>query len=86
MSDWTPDTWGEVVAVLAVLTAVVKILDWRIRQHIDNRLTDVRDLLKADIEKATRPISPGYRNGGESLADLAHEIRRLRDHLGIEAQ
>lgn len=83
MSDWTPDTWGEIVAILAVVTGALKLLDWRIRGHIDNRLLDVRDQLRKDIEKATRPISPGYRNGGESLADLAHEIRRLRDHLGI---
>lgn len=84
MSDWTPDTWGELVAVLAVITAVVKVLDWRIRSHIDSRLTDVRDLLKHDIEQATKPIRPGHRNGGESLADVAHELRALRTHLGLE--
>ena len=84
MSDWTPDTWGEIVAVLAVLTAVVKVLDWRIRSHIDSRLADVRELLKHDIEQATKPIRPGYRNGGESLADLAHQMKRIQAHLGIE--
>lgn len=84
MSDWTPDTWAELVAVLAVITIALKVLDWRVRSHIDDRLHTVRDQLRHDIERATQPIRPGYRNGGESLADLAHEIRRLRDHLGIE--
>ena len=84
--DWTPNGWGDVLAIFGVTAAVLAVIDWRIRAHIDNRLLDFRDLVRSDIEKATKPISPGYRNGGESLADLAHEIRRLRDHLGIEAE
>ena len=81
--DWTPNGWGDVLAIIGVSAAVLSVIDWRIRGHIDTRLLDFRELVRSDIEKATRPISPGYRNGGESLADLAHEIRRLRDHLGI---
>lgn len=32
-----------------------------------------------EIRTSTRQIQPGYRNGGESLADIAHRVQRL-DH------
>jgi len=40
--------------------------------------------LKADIKSMTQPIQPGYRNGGESLADLAHEVRRMSRAMGVD--
>ena len=40
--------------------------------------------LKEDIQKMTQPIQPGYRNGGESLSDLAHEIRRVAKAMGVD--
>lgn len=82
--DWTPNGWGDVLAVLGVLALALKVFDWRVRSHIDNRLHDVRDQLAADIEKHTKQIRAGYRNNGESLADIAHELKRLRTHLGME--
>jgi hypothetical protein len=35
------------------------------------------------VVDATKPVQPGYRNGGESLADIANEVRR---HTGILSQ
>ena len=82
--DWTPDTWGEVLAVLGVGAILLKLFDWRIRLHIDDRLLTVRDQLREDIERHTQPIKPGYRNGGSSLSDVAHRLERLEQHLRIE--
>ena len=82
--DWSPNGWGDVLAIIGVAGAILGVVDWRIRMHIDKRLIDVRDLLREDITKATRQIAPGYRNGGTSLADIAHRLDRLEQHLRIE--
>ena len=47
------------------------------------RLT-VKQIVRDELTAFTQPIQPGYRNGGESLADVAHELRRIHKHLGIE--
>ena len=64
---------SEAVAVLSGFGLLFVGLRWTIRQIVRDELTAF-----------TRPIKPGYRNGGESLADVAHELRRIRNHLGIE--
>jgi hypothetical protein len=46
----------------------------------------VRNVVRDEIAKATRSIQPGYRNGGQSLADLAHKVDRIIEHVGMEAQ
>lgn len=46
------------------------------------RLT-VKQIVRDELAAFTRPIQPGYRNGGESLADVAHELRRLQQHVGL---
>ena len=64
---------SEAVAVLSGFGLLFVGLRWTIRQ-----------IVRDELATATRPIQPGYRNGGESLADVAHELRRIRTHLGIE--
>ena len=44
----------------------------------------VRVVVRDEVSKATKPIQPGYRNGGESLADIAHTVRRIADKIGLE--
>lgn len=58
--------------VLAILVTLVGGLMWYVR-------VVVRD----EVSKATKPIQPGYRNGGESLADIAYTINRIADRLDI---
>lgn len=43
----------------------------------------VRVIVRDEVNKATQPIQPGYRNGGESLADVAHIVKRIADRLEI---
>lgn len=57
---------------LAILVTLVGGLMWYVR-------VVVRD----EVGKATRPIQPGYRNGGESLADVAHTVKRIADRLDL---
>ena len=67
------DIVGLVGGVLGILVILVGALMWYIRIM-------VRD----EVTKATRPIQPGYRNGGESLADVADTVRRIAKHVGLE--
>lgn len=67
-SEWV----GAIGGVLGILVIVVGALMWYVR-------VVVRD----EVSKATRPIQPGYRNGGESLADVAHIVKRIADKIGL---
>ena len=68
-----PGDWvALIVGVLAIVSGVIAGLTWLIRNVVRDELT-----------KATRPIQPGYRNGGESLADVAHLVKRIADRLDI---
>lgn len=44
----------------------------------------VRNVVRDEIAKATKSIQPGYRNGGQSLADLSHKVDQLIEHVGME--
>lgn len=67
-NDWVALIGG----VLGITVVVIGSLMWYVR-------VVVRD----EVSKATKPIQPGYRNGGESLADVAHTVRRIADRLEI---
>ena len=59
--------------VLAILVVLVGALAWYVR-------VAVRD----EVSKATKPIQPGYRNGGQSLADIADTVKRIAEKIGLE--
>lgn len=44
---------------------------------------EIHDVVDEKLKKYTQPIQPGYRNGGESLADLAHTVKRMATHMGL---
>jgi hypothetical protein len=59
--------------ILTIMGVLVAALMWYVR-------VVVRD----EVMKATKPIQPGYRNHGESLADVAHIVKRIADKIGLE--
>ena len=67
------DYVGLVATVLAILAIMGGGLIWL-----------VRNVVRDEISKATKSIQPGYRNGGESLADLAYKVDRLIEHVGMD--
>ena len=67
------DYVGLTATVLAILAIMGASLVWL-----------VRNVVRDEIAKATKSIQPGYRNGGESLADLAHKVDRLIKHVGMD--
>lgn len=70
--DWT-DVVGIIVVMLGGISVLLGGLFWLIRS-----------VVRSELASYTQPIQPGYRNGGESLADVAHEVRRIAQHIGIE--
>jgi hypothetical protein len=70
----SPSEWvGLVVGVIAIITGILAGFSWVTRAIVRDELT-----------KATQPIQPGYRNGGESLADVAHAVRRIAEKIGLD--
>lgn len=69
LNDWVAVIGG----VLAIFVVLIGALMWYVR-------VVVRD----EVRKATQPIQPGYRNGGESLADVAANVKRILDKMGME--
>jgi hypothetical protein len=43
----------------------------------------VRNVVREEIAKATKSIQPGYRNHGQSLADVAVKVDKLMEHIGM---
>lgn len=69
LNDW--------VAVIGGLLAIFVVL-------IGGLMWYVRVVVRDEVSKATRPIQPGYRNGGDSLADVAANVKRILDKMGME--
>ena len=65
------DTVGIVATCLGILAIMGTGLVWLIR-----------NVVRDEIKKATMPIQPGYRNGGQSLADLAQKIDQVIARMG----
>ena len=65
------DTVGIVATCLGIFAVMGTGLVWLIR-----------NVVRDEIKKATMPIQPGYRNGGESLADLAQKIDQVIARMG----
>lgn len=69
-----PTDWISLVGgILGIFVIVIGALMWYVR-------VVVRD----EVMKATKPIQPGYRNGGESLADVANTVKRIAHKIGLE--
>jgi len=66
------DTVGIVATVLGILAIMGTGLVWLIR-----------NVVRDEIKKATQPIQPGFRNGGDSLADVSSKVDRIIERLGF---
>lgn len=62
---------GAVAAALAALAGVL----WAVVRFAVLRPLDRR------IQEATKPIQPGYHNGGDSLADVSRKVRDLGERF-----
>jgi hypothetical protein len=67
------DYVGLIATVLAILGIMGGGLIWL-----------VRNVVRDEISKATKSIQPNYRNHGQSLADVAHKVDRLIEHVGMD--
>lgn len=67
--QWT-DVVGISVGILTALALLLAGLFWLIRS-----------VVRQEIERYTKAIQPGYRNGGSSLSDIAAKIDELSNRL-----
>ena len=67
------DYVGLIATVLAILAIMGAGLVWL-----------VRNVVREEIAKATKSIQPGYRNGGQSLADVAIKVDALIEYVGMD--
>jgi hypothetical protein len=69
---WT-DIAGLVLVFLTILGLIFGGLMWFIRA-----------IVRQEMEKWTKPIQPGYRNGGDSLSDISHKLDLILrgEHFG----
>jgi len=69
---WT-DIAGLVLVFLTILGLIFGGLMWFIRA-----------IVRQELEKWTKPIQPGYRNGGDSLSDISHKLDLILrgEHFG----
>ena len=77
----------DLVSILGLLVAVCAVVAsiWKLFQLAAEKFArEVREIVKDEIATATLSIQPGYRNGGESLADLAHAVRCIAAKQGVD--
>jgi hypothetical protein len=67
--QWT-DIVGISVGILTTLALLLAGLFWLIRS-----------VVRQEIERYTKTIQPGYRNGGSSLADISAKLDDLASRL-----
>ena len=67
--QWT-DVVGISVGILTALALLLTGLFWLIRS-----------VVRQEIERYTKTIQPGYRNGGSSLADISAKLDELASRL-----
>jgi len=67
--QWT-DVVGIAVGVITILAAILAGLFWLIRSFV-----------RQEIERYTKTIQPGYRNGGSSLSDIASKLDDIASRL-----
>lgn len=74
----------DIGAILGVVVAATGLLGLWLRWYDKRQETRIRSIVRDEVATATKPIQPGYRNGGESLADVAALVRELARRAGIE--
>jgi len=69
--------FGDFVGIAATILAALAIMGTGL-------VWIIRGVVRDEIKKYTMPIQPGFRNGGDSLADVAAQVKLIIKHIGIE--
>jgi len=82
-NGWDITDLASILGLLVAVCAVVASI-WKLFQMAAEKFArEVREIVKDEIATATLSIQPGYRNGGESLADLAHAVKAIAAKQGV---
>jgi hypothetical protein len=77
---------GEIIAVVFFVAWVRKRADKKTSKEQQEQRADMEARLIETLIQRTQPIQPKYRNDGESLADIANEVKRIKEVQGEQAQ
>jgi len=69
--------FGDFVGIAATILAALAIMGTGL-------VWIIRGVVREELKKYTMPIQPGFRNGGDSLADIAAQVKLIIKHIGIE--
>jgi len=69
--------FGDIVGIAATILAALAIMGTGL-------VWIIRGVVRDEIKKYTMPIQPGFRNGGDSLSDVAAQVKLIIKHIGIE--
>ena len=67
---------GDIVGIVATVLGILAIMGTGL-------VWLIRNVVRDEIKKATQPIQPGFRNGGDSLADVSSKVDRIIEKLGL---
>ena len=68
--------FGDIVGLIATSLAALAIMGTGL-------VWLIRNVVRDEIKKATQPIQLGFRNGGDSLADVSSKVDRIIEKLGL---
>jgi hypothetical protein len=68
--------FGDVVGLIATSLAALAIMGTGL-------VWLIRNVVRDEIKKATKPIQPGFHNGGDSLADVSSKVDQIISKLGL---
>lgn len=71
---------GDVAAILGFIVLLVGAVYGALRWFS----SVIRGIVREEVADRTQPIQPNYRNGGQSLADVAAKVDLLVSHLGLD--
>lgn len=85
-----PSNDGFDIADLGLMLAigfgpVLLLIGWLKARGYSWMTKEIERIVDVKVKEYTQPIQPGYRNGGESLADVSHNLKLLMDHIGIKS-
>lgn len=83
-NGWDITDLASILGLVLTIAAVVAVVRKMVQTAAAKFAREVRDIVRDELDRYTKPIQPGYRNGGESLADVAATVRQLAIHAGID--
>lgn len=85
-NGWDITDLASILGLILTVAAVFAVVRRMIQAAASKFAREVQEIVRDELDRYTKPIQPGYRNGGESLADIAATVKQLAKAAGLEAE